>query len=101
MAEDVALARRAALGRQQVAARHVAYVHDVEPGVEAGHHAAAHEIDDHLPGRRGLDVPGADRCGGIHDHHGQAVSGELHRRLLGEELGALVVTDHVGQADRR
>ena len=101
MTEDVLLADATALGREQMAAGDIADVHQVEAGVERREHPSFEEVHDHLTGRRRLDIPRADGRRGVHDDDRQARARELQRRLLGEELGRLVGSDHVTEADRR
>ena len=88
-------------GGEEVAGGHVVDVHDREAGVDVGGHAPIQEVDDH-PARGGRRVVAdADGHGGIHDHHRRAATGEVARHLLGQELGALVVAEHVGEAAGR
>jgi len=77
VAQDVALAHAALLGGQDVAARHVAHVDQVEAGVHRSDHLAVEEVDDHLPGRGGLDVPRTDRRRRVDDHDRSAARGPL------------------------
>ena len=74
VAQDVALARPSLLGGREMARRDVAHVDQVQPGVDVGRHPAIEKVDDHLAGRRGLDVALADRSRRVHDHDRQAPS---------------------------
>ena len=68
-AQDVALARHAALAGQPVALGRIADVHHVEPGIDEGRHVAIQEIEHDLAGGRRLHIVIADRRGRVHDHH--------------------------------
>ena len=48
---------------------HVADVHDVQTRVDKSRHRAAHEIDHHLAGRRGLEIMIAHGRCRIYGHH--------------------------------
>ncbi len=74
---------------------------DVEAGIDEGRHAARRRLDDHPSGRRRLHVARADRRRGIDDDGRQPGAGQLAHHLLGEELGALVVAQHGGDAAGR
>jgi hypothetical protein len=84
-----------------VARRDVAHVHEVQPRVHVGGHLPIQEVHDHLPGRRGLDVPLPDGCGGVHDHDRQSLAGPGVRHALGVVLGLLVVADDAVPDDGR
>src|ERR1035437_7375694 len=94
-AQDVALARQAALAGLPVALRGIADVHNVEPGIDEGRHVAIQEVEHDLARRGGLDVVIAHRGGRIHNHHGQPAVGKPQGYLLGEKLGAFVISGHV------
>jgi hypothetical protein len=66
---------------------------------ERGEHAPQKVVEDHLAGGGGPDLPGADGIARVDDHDGQAASCVLLGDTLGEELRALVETDHVAEAD--
>ena len=87
-AEDVALARAAALERQQMSGGDVIHVHDVESRIDVGGHAAGCGVQNHLPGRRGLDVARPHRRRRIDDDHGQSPSGPPRAPLLRRETSS-------------
>ena len=67
-------------------------------GVHGGDHAAAHEVQDHLAGRRSASRPTARAAPvGFTTITGRPRRAKSQRELLGEELGALVVAAHVVQ----
>ena len=65
---------------------YVADVHQVEPGIDVGGHAALHKVDHDFAGRRGLEIVVSDRGGGVHDDHWQPIRGVAQGHLLGLEL---------------
>ncbi len=99
-AENVALADAAAIERQQVARGDIVDVHDVESGVDVSRRPAAGGIEHDLTGGSRLDVSRPDRRRGVDDHDRHAARRRLPCPLLGEELRALVVADHVGESRR-
>ena len=62
VAQDVALARDAALVCEDVPGGDVAHVDEVEPGVDVRRHPARQKPHDDLAGRRRLRVPRPDRA---------------------------------------
>ena len=101
-AEDVAAAGRAFGERGDVGARDFGDIDEIEAGVDVGGKFAVEEVDEDAAGGRGLAVVGADGGGGVEDDDLLAVLGcACNGFLLGEELGALVVADHVGERDGR
>ena len=93
IAQDVALAHHAALVGQQLAARDVVGVHDVERAVDIGGDLAAQEAADEL-GRGAVEVAGAEDVRGVDDDDRQALRRQAHGDALGLVLGV-----HVGQAE--
>src|SRR5215471_19067712 len=85
VAEHVLLADPPPIGGEDVAARDVAHVDDVEAGVDGADHLAAQEVHHHLPGGRGLHVPRPQRGRGIDDHDGGAAGCPFQRDPFGEE----------------
>ena len=85
-AQDIALADPAAFQRQHMALGHVVDMHDVQAGIDVGRHPARRGIQDHLAGRRRLDVARTDRRGGIDHHHRQPLlARQFQHRPLGED----------------
>src|SRR5215470_3805994 len=82
-------------------ARHVGHVDEVEAGVERGEGAPQEIVEDEPARGRWLHLPGADGIARVDDDHGQAARREFLGHTLGEELGALVVADHVLEGHRR
>jgi hypothetical protein len=76
-------------------------VDEVEAGVDVGGKFAVEKVDEDAAGGRGLGVVGADGGGGVEDDDLLAGLRGSNGFLLGEELGALVVADHVGERDGR
>jgi len=72
-------------------------VNEVEAGVDVGRELAVEKVDEDAAGGRGLSVVGADGCGRVENDDFLAVLRGSNSLLLGEELGALVVSDHVGE----
>src|SRR6478735_8377364 len=73
-AEQVALAAAAVLPGEQVAARDIAHVDEVDAGVHVGPVAPARDSLHHPPGRRGNAISFADRRGRIDDDSVQAIA---------------------------
>jgi hypothetical protein len=82
-------------------ARDFVNIHQVQAGIDVGRKFAVQEIHNDAARWRWLDVIFAYGRGRI--HHDNVCPGArcLHHRLLGHELRALVVADHVGEHDRR
>ena len=76
-------------------------IHEIQAGVDVGGKLAVEEVDEDAACWRGLGVVGADGRGGIEDDDLLARLAAADRFLLGQELGALVVADHVGERDGR
>ncbi len=92
-AQDVILADAALAEREQMARRHIIDMHEVEPGIDEGRHAAIGRLHDDAPGRGRLDVARADRGGRADDHDGKPLAGHALHQPLGDELGFLIGAD--------
>ena len=99
--QDVLLPGPAERRGQEMPARDIGHVDQIEPGIERGEHAPEEIVEDHLARRGGLDVPWPEGSARIDDHDGQAAGGVLLGHTLGEELRALVGPDHVVEAHGR
>src|SRR5215510_522994 len=82
-------------------ARHVGHVDEDVAGDERGERAPQEIVEDQPAGGRGLYLPGSDGIARVDDDHGQAARREFLGHALGEELGALIVADHVLEGHRR
>ena len=99
--QNVFFAVLAVLRGQQMTLRNVVDVDQVQAGVHVSGHTSVQKIDDQAPGRRRLEIPQADRRTRIDDHDRHAFPGGGEDDLLRQEFAALVVAEHVAQADRR
>jgi CBS domain-containing protein len=93
-AQNIALSRAPPVIREEMARGDIIDVHDVEPRIDVGRHAAGGGVEHHLTGGRRLHIAWTYGRRGIDDDHRLTRARRLERRLLGKELGALVMTDH-------
>src|SRR6266849_7632881 len=100
-AQDVLFARAAEPGSQEMPARDIGHVNQIEAGIDRGDHAPEEIVEDHLAGRGWLDVPWAEGSARIDYDNRQAAGGVFLGHALGEELRALVGPDHVVEAHGR
>ena len=98
-AEDVAFAGRAHRKGGDVGAGNFSDIDEVESGVHVGGEFAVQEVDEDAAGGGGFPVVGADGGSGVEDDDLQALLGGFDCLLLGEELGTLVVANHVFEGD--
>src|SRR6185436_6355990 len=95
-AQDVALAGHAELRGREMTGRHVVDVHEIQARVDERGHAPRRGVEQDAARRRRLDVARADRRRRIDRDDGKLdFRTALADGLLGQELRALVVPDHV------
>src|SRR5580698_11258504 len=82
-------------------ARNFFHINKIEASVNICRKFAVKKIDNDAAGGGGFHVAGADGGGRVEHHHFLALVGGFERFLLGKELGALVMPDHVGERDGR
>src|ERR1051325_129334 len=81
--------------------RCVAHVDQVQTGLDIRRHSAVEEVYDDLTSGSGLDIALANRRAWIDDYDRQVfLFVEPKGFLLGEELAALIVADHVDERYR-
>src|SRR5271156_4090850 len=81
-------------------ARDILDASEIETGIDVGGHPAIEQINDDAAGRRRLVIERTDRSGRIDNHDRQALARRRNRELFGEELRALVGTDHILDPNR-
>ena len=101
-AQDIAFADPSLVIGQQVTPRTIIDMDKIKPRVDIGGHPPARRLDHEQTGRCRLDVARPERGRRVDDHHRRGFLGyQPANRFFGEIFRALVMADHVGEADWR
>ena len=84
--KNVTLANESFIVSEQMPMGDVVHMNDIQPRIDERGHAPGRGLNDGAAGGRRLNVPRADRRGGVHNDDGKAGGGESAHAPLAIEL---------------